>query len=82
MFEDWSKVIGGVLSHAGIPGFLGNLADMYAENDAEGTMWRIFFAKWWWKFGEASVGVADLCGLISDDMQLPLGDGSEQDDNG
>jgi len=34
-FESWSKVIGGILHHAGIPGFLGNLEESYEESTQE-----------------------------------------------
>ena len=41
MFECWAKVMGGILDVAGIPGFLGNLADFYEKSDAErrGMAW-------------------------------------------
>ena len=42
MFESWVEVIGGILDHVGIPGFLKNLAEFYEESDAEGTAWRGF----------------------------------------
>jgi hypothetical protein len=32
-FEDWSRLLGGVLQHIGVPEFLGNLQDLYVEMD-------------------------------------------------
>ena len=35
-FEGWAQVMGGILEVAGVPGFLGNLKEMYERADAEG----------------------------------------------
>lgn len=45
-FEAWSKVIGGILQHAGIAGFLGNLDEMWDDADSEGEEWEAFFERW------------------------------------
>src|SRR4029434_2922310 len=77
MFEDWSQVMGGILSVAGIPGFLANLHEFYDESDTEGTAWRAFAAAWWVKFGDdddhvAEAKVADLYGMITPNgLSLP-----------
>ena len=39
-FEGWAEVMGGILEVAGVPGFLGNLKEMYERADAEGGVWR------------------------------------------
>ena len=39
-FEGWAQVMGGILEVAGVPGFLGNLKEMYERADAEGGVWR------------------------------------------
>ena len=36
-FEGWAEVMGGILQVAGVPGFLGNLQEMYEQADAEGS---------------------------------------------
>ena len=36
-FEGWAEVMGGILEVAGVPGFLGNLKEMYERADAEGA---------------------------------------------
>jgi len=59
-FEDWTRVIGGILENVSIPGFLGNLAALYEEADTEGTMWRQIVALWWDKFGDSPVGTNEL----------------------
>ncbi len=78
-FEDWSKVMGGILKTAGIPGFLGNLTDFYDTSDSEGIVWRAFVMAWQEKFGEKGVGVAQLWEL-NEQLEDPvdLGDGKEK----
>ena len=49
-FEAWSAIVGGVLGVAEIPGFLGNLNELYETADADGQMWREFTAAWWEAF--------------------------------
>jgi putative DNA primase/helicase len=78
MFERWSEVIGGILSVAGVPGFLSNLEEFYEESDAEGASWRTFLAAWWEKYGEKEITVKDLWCIVSEESFLPLGDGTEQ----
>lgn len=82
MFESWSRVMGGILDTAGIPGFLGNLEDFYEQSDAEGAAWRSFVARWWERHEGAEVGVSDLWQLVApadgDPLDLGLGDGSER----
>jgi hypothetical protein len=39
-FETWDKLMSGILGHAGVPGFLGNLAARRAERDTTGGFWE------------------------------------------
>jgi putative DNA primase/helicase len=74
-FEGWAEVMGGILDVAGVPGFLGNLKEMYERADAEGAAWRGFVAQWWERFGTAEVGVADLFELAQQsELRLARGD--------
>jgi putative DNA primase/helicase len=78
-FESWAEVMGGILEVAGVPGFLGNLKEMYERADAEGAVWRAFVALWWQRFGTAEVGSSDLYGLATaSEPPLPLGDAGER----
>lgn len=63
-FEDWCRVIGGVLENAGVKGFLGNLAEMYTRVDEEGPAWEGFLATWHETLGEQAVTVAELVGRM------------------
>lgn len=77
-YEAWSRVLGGVLSAAGIPGFLGNLTEFYEASDAEGAEMRVFLSGWWEKHGSSPVSVAELFPLATDTgSTLNLGKGSE-----
>ncbi len=76
MFESWSKTMGGVLSVAGVPGFLGNLNDFYGASDEEGNILRGFIQRWWEVHGDAEVGVAELFDLnekLEEPINLGLG---------
>ena len=59
-FESWSGVMGGVLEIAEIPGFLGNLNELYEAADTDGQMWREFTGAWWEAHREEPKRVADL----------------------
>lgn len=59
-FEHWSRLVGAILQHAGIEGFLGNLKALYDEADDESRAWEGFLAAWRDRFGEVPVLVRDL----------------------
>ena len=41
-FEEWSETIGGMLAHAGVEGFLGNLDELHDRADESEIQWRGF----------------------------------------
>ncbi|MEJ7787410.1 MAG: hypothetical protein WKF96_21610 [Solirubrobacteraceae bacterium] len=41
-FSDWANTVGGMLHHAGVHGFLANLADLYDQADDEANEWEGF----------------------------------------
>lgn len=45
-YEQWTLVIGGILQHAGIPGFLANLHEFCEAADIEGAIWRQVVEVW------------------------------------
>jgi hypothetical protein len=81
-FESWSHVLGGVLGHAKIVGFLDNLEEFYDGTDHEGATWRRFLEIWTERFRESETGVSDLWALVQpstgDPIDIDLGDGSER----
>lgn len=73
MFENWTRVVGGVLETAGIRGFLGNATRMYVQADEEGRMWRAFVAAWSDKHREQPVLTKDLYDLaVEEDLLGPI----------
>ena len=59
-FESWTRMVGGILSHAGIPGFLGNLEAMYAESDDGSNQWEAFLKEWRERFGDRPITMVEL----------------------
>jgi hypothetical protein len=60
MFEAWSRVIGGILTVAGLDGFLENEDDLYETADRESGELRAFVAAWWAAYGQEQKTAADL----------------------
>ncbi|MDP9365825.1 MAG: ATPase, partial [Chloroflexota bacterium] len=78
-YEEWSRVLGGILDTAGVPGFLGNLAEFYEQTDTEGSAIRGFLRAWWEQHHGAPVGVGDLFTVASaPESGLDLGDKGER----
>jgi len=59
-FEHWAAVMDGLLDVVGMPDFLGNLDNMYADADAEGEPWREFTIAWWDEHQDRAVRVKEL----------------------
>jgi hypothetical protein len=78
MFEKWATTMGGILSVAGIPGFLTNASEFYDAADAEGAAWRGFLTAWWDKHQDRSVGARELWQIVTADDLLDLGDKGDQ----
>lgn len=77
-FEAWSRVIGGILEHLRIGGFLGNLSEFYEQADTEGMAWRNFVDAWWDRFGMEQVGASDLFALALTIDGLDFGQGNDK----
>jgi len=81
-FENWAKVIGGIVETAGFEGFLGNLDDLYQASDAEGEACRALVERWWEAYGDNEVGVAELFAIVApttdDPIDIDLGKGNER----
>ena len=41
-FEQWTRTVGGILEHAGVDGFLGNLGELYEQMNEETAEWAGF----------------------------------------
>lgn len=75
-FEDWTNTVGGILAHAGIQGFLGNLDIMYSRSDVETTQWEGFLEACYEKFGNDPITGADIIREVhsDDDFKAALPD--------
>lgn len=69
-FGEWVRVVGGVLAVAGVPGFLGNLIEMYEAADDEGPQWEAFLLGLLERFGNEPVTVGEICEKIAGDSSL------------
>jgi hypothetical protein len=76
-FQEYSDVMGGILDHAEIPGFLDNRRELFEEADDEGETWRAFAAAWWDQHGSSPVKASQLFELATE-SGLNLGRGTEQ----
>lgn len=59
-FEDWTRIIGGILQHAEIFGFLDNLPALYSAADDEGPEWEAFLTVLHCEFESAEITVAQI----------------------
>lgn len=59
-FEEWVRVLGGILQVAHVDGFLSNRQRLYEDSDHESREWVAFCTLWWERFGTSSVTAGDL----------------------
>ena len=64
-FDAWAQTIGGILIHAGVPGFLTDLEDFYDEADAESAAWQAFLDGCGHALGDGAWLVGDLAAAIN-----------------
>jgi putative DNA primase/helicase len=79
-YEAWAKTMGGMLVVAGVPGFLANAPNLYAQADDEISPWREFILIWWEAHHSTTLGVEALFKLTAkNDLLLDvLGGGGER----
>lgn len=79
-YEDWARIVGGILSAAGIDGFMANRDAGYKQSGADAAEWRAFFEAWWTRHRDGSLGVKDLVELATKEGLLDdvLGDGGDR----
>jgi hypothetical protein len=77
-YEEWARVMGGILDHIGVPGFLGNLSANDEVNSAEAE-WRGFVNLWWAEFRDTEVTIRGLYSLAieHDLLNNVMGDGRD-----
>lgn len=69
-FEDWVDIIGNILGHAEISGFLQNLEIVYSRSDTEATQWEDFLEEWRKVFGSEAVRGSNIIGKLNENGEL------------
>lgn len=62
----YSRVVGGILAHAGVTGFLGDRAALKASADPEGEEWRAYVEAWAERHRDEIVSASQLRALAND----------------
>jgi len=75
-FEEWTRVMGGILEHAKISGFLGNIIEFYETADTESGIWREFVNAWWETYEDEKVKISDLFSIAEKIESFDLGKGT------
>jgi hypothetical protein len=70
-FSGWSDMLGSLLAFAGVEDFLGNLTNLYDEDD-EDAQWEAFLRAWKHRLGERAVTVAQLMTYLLDETDPTL----------
>lgn len=73
-YSGWVRTVGGILDHAGVDGFLLNLAEFHATADREAQAWEAFLTQWFAELGEESATVAEIIQRMRSTTSLHAGD--------
>lgn len=66
-FTGWARMVGSILSFAGIKGFLQNLDKLYDEMDEENAQWAIFLQAWKDTFGNQAIFIKELVAALTEE---------------
>jgi hypothetical protein len=79
-FENWSSVMGSILSQAKVFGFLGNVEELRSAASTEDMAWGGFFDRWYQTMGPNTAKASQLLSLFLEDETLSflVGDKSDQ----
>ena len=69
-FESWVKIVGGILAHAGISGFLQNLDRLYEESDPAQLQWEAFLLAILDSFDNRGFTIKELVELLPNNSEL------------
>ena len=69
-FDSWAKIVGGVLAHAGISGFLQNLDSLYEESDPSQLQWEAFLLALLDSFENRGFTIKELVELLPGNSEL------------
>jgi hypothetical protein len=65
-FERSCRVIGGVLEHMGVHGYLGNMNQVFEIMDSDSGEWETFFSTWNEVLGDSAFTVSAVCTMLRD----------------
>jgi len=65
-YSGWVRTLGGILDHAGVPGFLANLDEFHATADREAAAWETFLTVWHEEFADKPMTVAEVVSRMKD----------------
>jgi hypothetical protein len=77
-YEEWTRVVGGILEAAGVPCFLSNLSRFYDEADEESREWGAFLAALREKYGVEPFSTAEIVGLLLREAKTAVEEEVEQ----
>jgi hypothetical protein len=63
-FEEWTRIIGGMLAYAEVSGFLGNLDSFQDEADYESWQWKRFLQALKGQFGDDFFTTAEIASFV------------------
>lgn len=76
-FEGYARVIGGILTTAGIPGFLGNYEESFRRSDTASEEWEAFVTSWYQYYSDKPRTVTELSDYMEKnnllEMVIPAG---------
>lgn len=78
-FESWSRVIGGILQHHGVEGFLADSGDLFELANTDDGQWHAFIVAWWAAFGSTPVSGGVLLKLAVGNQLVPFAMGAGND---
>jgi len=59
-FETWTRIIGGIIAHAGLPDFNANRGKLLREADPESSGWERFLRRWLELYGDVPKTVSQI----------------------
>jgi len=69
-FEAWAAVVGGIVEHAGLTGFLANIREQYEQADPVHNEWRGLVLEWWHSHGTAPISASTLAAMADQHEML------------
>jgi hypothetical protein len=69
-FEPFTDTLGGILTYAGVGGFLVNMDTLYENLDVENEEWDSFFEAWYTTFGDKPKTATEIMNELNEEYSL------------